>query len=139
MNVMIQSRWIGALALLIWDQCHGDETFVETGTFRHHPDIEIELFVAEPHVIAPVARPVAVNLLLRRRAWHLPMIEAVEQGRIGPGELNLDLEQRRRLRRHSSEAVQVRARAMFGDEEYSNRAAFLNDWMKDLPAEGKRD
>ena len=67
------------------------------------------------------------------------MIEAVEQGRIGLGELNLDLEQRRRLRRHSSEAVQVRARAMFGDEEYSNRAAFLNDCMKDLPAEGKRD
>ena len=55
MNVMIQSRWIGALALLIWDQCHGDETFVETGTLRHHPDIEIELFVAEPYVIDPVA------------------------------------------------------------------------------------
>jgi putative heme-binding domain-containing protein len=52
------------------------------------------------------------------------------------GELNLDLEQRRRLLRRSSPDIQARAAKLFGDEEYSNRKSLVDDWLKRLPAEG---
>ena len=52
------------------------------------------------------------------------------------GELNLDLEQRRRLLRGGSPEVRRRAAAFMGDEEYSNRKSLVTDWMAKLPAKG---
>ena len=58
-------------------------------------------------------------------------------GRIKLGELNLDLEQRRRLLRESSPAIMARAAKFIGDEEYSNRKAVVEDWLNKLPAMGE--
>ncbi len=69
----------------------------------------------------PEVRGVALGMLLRTRAFHAPLIVALETGALRVGELNLDLEQRRRLLRRSTEDLQRRAAALFGDHEFSNR------------------
>ena len=61
---------------------------------------------------------------------------AIETGQIKLGELTLDLEQRRRLLRESTPEIQTRAARWIGDEEYSNRKAVVEDWLKRLPATG---
>ena len=61
---------------------------------------------------------------------------AVEQGKIKVGELNLDLEQRRRLLRDSSAETKTRAAKFWGDEEYSNRKSLVTDWLARLPTNG---
>ena len=86
--------------------------------------------------IGPGLRPSTINILLRRRAFHLPLIEAIENGQIGLGELNLDLEQRRLLREYSSIEVKEKAAKLFGDEEYSNRKELLDAWMDQMPPQG---
>ena len=47
----------------------------------------------------------AMRSLLRRKEFHLPLMNAIENGQIALGELNLDLEQRRLLRKYSSKEV----------------------------------
>ena len=69
----------------------------------------------------PEVRTIALGMLLRTRAFHEPLIVALETGAVRVGELNLDLEQRRRLLRRSTEDLQRRAAALFGDHEFSNR------------------
>jgi putative heme-binding domain-containing protein len=86
--------------------------------------------------LAPAIRPVVVNVLLQRRTFHDALLSAVETGSIKPGELNLDLEQRRKLLRHSSPEIEARAAKLFGDEEYSNRKAVVTEWLAKLPATG---
>ncbi len=63
-------------------------------------------------------------------------MNAVEDGQVALGELNLDLEQRRLLREYSSEEVREKAASLFGDEEYSNRKILLDEWLGKLPAKG---
>jgi putative heme-binding domain-containing protein len=77
-----------------------------------------------------------LNLLLSRRACHEPLVAALEQGRLKLGELNLDLEQRRRLLRDASPDVRRRAARFIGDEEYSNRKAVVSEWLGRLPEKG---
>ena len=86
--------------------------------------------------LTPSARPAVVQLLLQRGAFHEFLITAIERGQIQLGELNLDLEQRRRLLRRSSPEIQARAAKLFGDEEYSNRKSLVEEWLKKLPAAG---
>ena len=86
--------------------------------------------------LAPAARTAVLNLLLQRVAFHEVLLDAVEQGRIQLGELNLDLEQRRRLMRESSAPIMARAAKLIGDEEYSNRKKIVEDWLSKLPASG---
>ena len=86
--------------------------------------------------LAPAVRVPAVNLLVYRVTFHDGLLSAIENGRIQLGELNLDLEQRRRLLRRSSATVMARAAKLFGDEEYSNRKAVVEDWLGKLPPEG---
>lgn len=86
--------------------------------------------------LAPSVRPSVIDLILRRGSFHPYLLEAVETGAIKPGELNLDLEQRRRLLRDSTADVKTRAAKFWGDEEYSNRKAALDQWLAKLPATG---
>ena len=44
-----------SLVAFVWMQAHGADAFTETGAFRHHPSIRLELFTAEPDVVDPVA------------------------------------------------------------------------------------
>lgn len=80
-------------------------------------------------------RPVTL-LLLSRRPYHDPLLTAIEQGRIQIGELNLDLEDRRRLLRWSAPAIQKRAETILGDGEYGNRQEKAEEWLGRLPADG---
>lgn len=86
--------------------------------------------------IGPGLRPLTIQTLLRRRLFHLPLLEAIERGQIGLGELNLDLEQRRLLRENSTSEVKKKASALFGDEEYSNRKDLLDEWLSNMPENG---
>jgi len=86
--------------------------------------------------LAPALRPAVINLILRRNSFHPYLLAAVERGAIKPGELNLDLEQRRRLLRHSTDDVKSRAAKIWGDEEYSNRKPVLDQWLARLPTTG---
>jgi putative heme-binding domain-containing protein len=85
---------------------------------------------------APGVRPEVLQLLLSRRAFHDPLVQALEQQRLTVGELNLDLEQRRRLLRQSTSEIAARAGKFFGDEEYSNRKSLVSDWLTKLPPTG---
>jgi len=84
----------------------------------------------------PGLRPKVLQLLLDRRPFHEPLISALENAQVTPGELNLDLEQRRRLLRGSSPDIARRAGRFFSDEEYSNRNKTVEDWLTRLPSTG---
>jgi len=92
--------------------------------------------VSRWRLLAPSARTAVLNLFLQRVAFHEVLLDALEQGRIQLGELNLDLEQRRRLMRESSAPIMARAAKLIGDEEYSNRKKLVEDWLTKLPAAG---
>jgi putative membrane-bound dehydrogenase-like protein len=93
--------------------------------------------VARWRSLAPGVRTPVLNLLLSRVPFHDVLVGAIEDGRIKLGELNLDLEQRRRLLRESSPAIMARAAKFIGDEEYSNRKAVVEEWLGKLPATGE--
>jgi putative membrane-bound dehydrogenase-like protein len=93
--------------------------------------------VARWRSLAPGVRTPVLNLLLSRVPFHDVLVSAIEDGRIKLGELNLDLEQRRRLLRESSPAIMARAAKFIGDEEYSNRKAVVEEWLGKLPATGE--
>ena len=86
--------------------------------------------------VSPSVRGPLLNLLLERRAYHESLVLALEEGRLQVGELNLDLEQRRRLLRGSAPGIQKRAAQFMGDEEYSNRKTLVTDWLARLPERG---
>lgn len=93
--------------------------------------------IARWRTFGPALRPRVLGLLLERRNFHEPLIAALESGKWTSGELNLDLEQRRRILRSGSKSIAQRAAKFFGDEEYSNRRQVVDDWMARLPAEGQ--
>ena len=80
----------------------------------------------------PEVRTVALGMLLRTRVFHEPLIGALETGALRVGELNLDLEQRRRLLRRSTADLQRRAGALFGDHEFSNRRETVDRLLPDV-------
>jgi len=86
--------------------------------------------------ISPVVRPALLGVLLERRAFHDSLLAALEGGYLQIGELNLDLEQRRRLLRGGTKDIQLRAAKFMGDEEYSNRKSLVREWLEKLPATG---
>ena len=86
--------------------------------------------------LAPAARPDAINLLLAHRQYHAALLTAMESGSVTLGELNLDLEQRRRLLRESTPENQARASKLLGDAEYANRKTVVTEWLAKLPASG---
>jgi putative membrane-bound dehydrogenase-like protein len=92
--------------------------------------------VSRWRTLVPAVRPLVVNLLLQRVTFHPVLLEAIETERVKLGELNLDLEQRRRLLRRSTPEIQARAARLIGDEEYSNRKTIVGDWLNKLPPAG---
>lgn len=86
--------------------------------------------------LGATARVPVINLLLQRTAFHGALLDALESGHIRVGELNLDLEQRRRLLRNSTAGIKQRAARFFSDEEYSNRKSLVDEWLQKLPASG---
>ncbi|MEK9864632.1 MAG: HEAT repeat domain-containing protein, partial [Verrucomicrobiota bacterium] len=105
---------------------------------RQYKEIEVaQEVITRWREIGPGLRPQVIGLLLARRPFHLPLIDAIESGTLSLGELNLDLEQRRLLLRYSSEAVRTRAARWLGDEEYSHRRANLDERVAAMPAAGR--
>jgi putative heme-binding domain-containing protein len=105
---------------------------------RNYREAEVAAeLVSRWPVLAPAVRPGVVNLLLSRRPFHDALVTGIENGALKPGELNLDLEQRRTLLRESTPEIQARASKFIGDEEYSNRKAVLDEWLAKLPARGE--
>jgi putative membrane-bound dehydrogenase-like protein len=86
--------------------------------------------------LGPGVRPRAINLILSRRNFHEPLVAALEAGRVKVGDLNLDLEQRRRLLRDGPAEVRQRAARWVQDEEYSHRKSIVSDWLARLPSSG---
>lgn len=86
--------------------------------------------------LPPSLRGRAARLLVDRRALHGDLLDAVESGAIRVGELNLDLEQRRRLLRGGSSGIRTRAARFWSDEEYSNRSRVVDEWLAKLPVVG---
>jgi putative membrane-bound dehydrogenase-like protein len=86
--------------------------------------------------LVPAVRSPVINLLLQRVSFHAVLIDALENGRLTLGELNLDLEQRRRLLWESTTELRSRAARLMGDGEYANRKTVVEDWLKQLPATG---
>ena len=84
----------------------------------------------------PGIRSNVIQLLLSRREYQDALLSALETGDVQFSELNLDLEQRRRLLRWSTDEIGQRAAKLFGDEEYSNRKAVVDDWLAKLPPTG---
>ena len=78
---------------------------------------------------------ITLDMLLRDLGFHELLVTALENGDLGVGELNLDLEQRRRLLRRSTDDIQQRAAAFFGDHEFSNRGAVVDEWLPVVLAE----
>jgi putative membrane-bound dehydrogenase-like protein len=100
------------------------------------PDIGKNL-VQHWRELGPSIRPAALGLLLRRQAYHTYLVSAWENGQLTVGELNLDLEQRRRLLNRSTPEIQKRAAAFIQDGEYSNRKTIVEEWLAKLPASGE--
>ncbi len=140
-----------SIALLAFDET-ADSTLVQLMDGREPAEVALAAFqqirlrpapavgsnlVARWRTFGPALRPRMLGLLLERRNFHEPLVAALESGRVTVGELNLDLEQRRRLLRSGAKAIAQRASKFFGDEEYSNRRRVVDEWMMKLPAEGQ--
>ena len=86
--------------------------------------------------LPPSLRARVGRLLADRRALHEALLGAVEAGVIRVGELNLDLEQRRRLLRAGPPETRARAARFWSDEEYSHRSTVVEAWLARLPMAG---
>ena len=86
--------------------------------------------------LPPSLRARVGRLLADRRALHGDLLGAVESGAIRVGELNLDLEQRRRLLRAGPQEMRARAARFWSDEEYSHRSKVVETWLSRLPTAG---
>lgn len=85
---------------------------------------------------SPAMRPRILKLLLDRRSFHEAIVLALESGDVRLGELNLDLEQRRRLLRGASKSLLPRIARFVSDQEYANRKKIVEDLLALLPAHG---
>jgi putative membrane-bound dehydrogenase-like protein len=102
------------------------------------PDVGRQL-MSRWRELGPSTRSALVQVMLRRASFHGELLEALETERVTVGELNLDLEQRRRLLRHSRPEIQARAARWFGDEEYGHRKELVDDWLVRLPDVANRE
>ena len=110
---------------------------VALSVLKEYNNAEIAtILVGRWRTFAPPVRAGALALLLQRQSFHNSLIDALEKGQITVGELNLDLEQRRRLLWFSSPEIKIRAAKLIGDGEYSNRKSIVGEWLAKLPTKG---
>jgi putative heme-binding domain-containing protein len=81
---------------------------------------------------SPEVKAIMLDMFLSRAQHHDLLLSALESGALSTGELNLDLEQRRRLLWHGSEDVRQRAAALFGDHEFSNRKEVVARYIEEV-------
>ncbi|MGH8246813.1 MAG: hypothetical protein ACREUU_10315, partial [Gammaproteobacteria bacterium] len=81
---------------------------------------------------SPQVKAICLNMLLRRPPFHELLVSTLEKKELSFGELNLDLEQRRRLLWHATEDIKKRAAALFGDHEFSNRKAIVERYLTEV-------
>jgi putative membrane-bound dehydrogenase-like protein len=86
--------------------------------------------------LGPAVRRRAGDLLLSRRENHGLLLDALEQGRIGLGELALDLERRRTLLRWSTPEIAERAARLFSDAGVDTRREVYESLLPALELEG---
>lgn len=84
-------------------------------------------------------RAEAGTFLLRRRANHDALLSALEDELVTLGELNLDLERRRRLLRSPDESIRERAGALFSDAGVVTRAEALASMLPALELQGSSE
>ena len=108
---------------------------VEVLRSRNDPEIG-QTLVMQWRVLSPAVKNAVIQILLQRRSYQESLLAAVEMGQINVGELNLDLEQRRRLLWSGSAAIKARAAKFWSDEEYANRKATVAEWLAKLPPTG---
>jgi putative membrane-bound dehydrogenase-like protein len=99
------------------------------------PDLAARIVKDWP-LIAPALRPALAALMVDRREFRPALADALVSGAIKAGEINLDLEQRRTLLRHSGEEIKNKVSKFLTDDEYSNRAALVDEWLTKLPVAG---
>jgi putative heme-binding domain-containing protein len=102
---------------------------------RAEPDVAARIVKDWP-LIAPALRPSLAALMVDRRQFRLALADALVAGVIKAGEITLDLEQRRTLLRHSGAEIREKVSRFLTDDEYSNRAALVDEWLAKLPATG---
>ncbi|NIP93983.1 MAG: c-type cytochrome, partial [Akkermansiaceae bacterium] len=103
---------------------------------RNRPEDLGRKILAQWRGISPRFRPRLIQLLLRKSGDRIALLDALDARQITVQELNLDLEQRRTLLRWSSPEIARRSQPYFGDHEYSNRKALVEEWLRKLPARG---
>ena len=103
---------------------------------KNRPDKLGQKILKRWRSISPSFRPQLIRLLLRKSNDRVSLLDSLDAKEVTVQELNLDLEQRRTLLRWSSPSISKRAKAYFGDHEYSNRKAVVEDWLVKLPKKG---
>ena len=86
--------------------------------------------------LTPGVRTDVIRVLLSTYDYQLALLSSLESEEVTPAELNLDLEQRRRLLRSRKELIRQRARHFFRDEEYANRKQIVSQYLERLPERG---
>ena len=132
------SAWLESLSRLLGDPQEDPE--VQVAAFgvleRLQPPGLGRWLVDRWPGLPPALRGRIGRFLVERRALHADLLEAVESGAIRVGELNLDLEQRRRLLRSGPPEIRARAARFWSDEEYSHRSRVVEEWLTKLPSAG---
>ena len=86
--------------------------------------------------LGPDSRRDAGSYLIRGRGRHGTLLDAIESGRIGLGEMNFDLERRRFLLRSPEPEIRRRARALFDDAGVVTRADAIEAMRPALELDG---
>jgi putative membrane-bound dehydrogenase-like protein len=104
---------------------------------RSRKETEVaERIVRDWPSISPALRPALAARMVDVGDFRLILANALVSGAIKPGEITLDLEQRRELLRHSGAEVKEKVSRFLTDDEYSNRGAVVDEWLAKLPAAG---
>ncbi len=86
--------------------------------------------------LGPEARKHSTDILLYKAPHHNALLTAMENGMVGLGEFNLDLERRRVLLFSDSPEIRGRAQKLFSDAGVVQRKEVLKAYSKSLSMEG---
>ncbi len=104
-------------------------------TDQHDPAVASALIDRWPK-LGRACRSQASDFLIYRSANHNLLLTALEEGRVPMGQLNLDLERRRRLLWSEDPAIRQRAEALFSDAGVVTRAEVQSQLKPALQLQG---